>query len=253
MKMEWERGNQEKSELEAILRATTHKLDDTKKKLSQTEFDLREAKFELHQLGNAYQKLKDERTNMEKFHRNEIQEMTLKMESEHRVHLERSNMIAIECEKISKLLEKFCHNQDLGSKVDNISRTKRHLLDRALAAVNKVHALAATPPSSEFVEPTSPMRKVAKHKSSDRDADQAVDSAMLDMCRSLEEENVALVDEVESLKEQLVQAKREAAASQLIPHYRLAIVRSRTYAANLAEQVEREKVVGLLKDGLITF
>lgn len=64
---------------------------------------------------------------------------------------------------------------------------------------------------------------------------------MLDMCRNLEEENVSLINEVESLKEQLVTAKRESAASQLIPHYRLAIIRSRTYAAALQEQIEREK------------
>lgn len=61
------------------------------------------------------------------------------------------------------------------------------------------------------------------------------------MCRSLEEENSTLQETVQSLKDQLAEAKRESAASQLIPHYRLAIVRSRTYAANLMEQVKREQ------------
>lgn len=64
---------------------------------------------------------------------------------------------------------------------------------------------------------------------------------MLEMCRSLEEENSNLHETIQSLKEQLAESKRESAASQLIPHYRLAIVRSRTYAANLLEQVKREK------------
>lgn len=71
--------------------------------------------------------------------------------------------------------------------------------------------------------------------------DTAVDNVMLDMCRNLEDENVSLINEVESLKEQLATSKRESAASQLIPHYRLAIIRSRTYAAALQEQIEREK------------
>jgi len=64
---------------------------------------------------------------------------------------------------------------------------------------------------------------------------------MLEMCRSLEEENHTLSNTIDSLKAELVEAKRESNASQLIPHYRLAIVRSRTYAANLLEQVKREQ------------
>jgi hypothetical protein len=48
---------------------------------------------------------------------------------------------------------------------------------------------------------------------------------MLEMCRALEEENTSLTETVNSLKEQLAEAKRESSASQLIPHYRLAIVR----------------------------
>lgn len=45
------------------------------------------------------------------------------------------------------------------------------------------------------------------------------------MCRSLEEENRALTDTVETLKVQLAEASRDASINRLIPHYRLAIVR----------------------------
>ncbi len=55
--------------------------------------------------------------------------------------------------------------------------------------------------------------------------DSAVDAVMLEMCRNLEEENITLTETVESLKRQLEEAKRESSAAQLIPHYRLAIVR----------------------------
>lgn len=65
---------------------------------------------------------------------------------------------------------------------------------------------------------------------------------MLDMCRSLEEENRSLSDSIDHLRLQLVDANKEASINKLIPHYRLAIVRSRTYAANLLEQLNREKV-----------
>lgn len=45
------------------------------------------------------------------------------------------------------------------------------------------------------------------------------------MCRNLEEENVNLSDTIIDLKNQLAEAKRESAASKLIPHYRLAVMR----------------------------
>ncbi len=68
-----------------------------------------------------------------------------------------------------------------------------------------------------------------------------IDAAMLEMCRNLEEENQSLTATIDNLKAELAEAKRESNASQLIPHYRLAIVRSRTYAANLVEQIKREQ------------
>jgi hypothetical protein len=61
------------------------------------------------------------------------------------------------------------------------------------------------------------------------------------MCRSLEEENRSLTETVETMKVQLAESNRDASLNRLIPHYRLAIVRSRTYAANLLEQVKREQ------------
>jgi hypothetical protein len=55
--------------------------------------------------------------------------------------------------------------------------------------------------------------------------DSGCDSALLDMCRSLEEENRALSDTVDTLRTQLAEASRDASINKLIPHYRLAIVR----------------------------
>ena len=55
--------------------------------------------------------------------------------------------------------------------------------------------------------------------------DSTVDTSLLDMCRNLEEENIELTETIADLKNQLAEAKREAAASKLIPHYRLAVMR----------------------------
>lgn len=63
--------------------------------------------------------------------------------------------------------------------------------------------------------------------------DSAVDSSLLDMCRNLEEENIGLTETIADLKNQLTEAKREAAASKLIPHYRLAVMRYGSIGRNL--------------------
>ncbi len=54
-----------------------------------------------------------------------------------------------------------------------------------------------------------------------------LDTTLLDMCRSLEEENGALVRALEDLRGQLATAQQAADSNKLIPHYRLAIIRYR--------------------------
>ena len=68
----------------------------------------------------------------------------------------------------------------------------------------------------------------------------------MDMCRNLEEENCNLSSSLEQLKRRLALAEEEVAKNNLIPHYRLAIVRARSYSANLLEQLKREQVSGLI-------
>ena len=86
------------------------------------------------------------------------------------------------------------------------------------------------------------------------------------MCRNLEEENGSLSQvtpslplylsynapkTVESLQRQLQEVTREASVQQLLPHYRLAIVRARSFSANLQEQLRREQVASAaLRDQL---
>ena len=67
----------------------------------------------------------------------------------------------------------------------------------------------------------------------------ALDGALLDMCRHLEEENLRLESALAVAHAELEELQRESAASKLIPHYRLAIVRARAHATNLADQLQR--------------
>lgn len=72
----------------------------------------------------------------------------------------------------------------------------------------------------------------------------SLDRTLMDMCRSLEEENSTLTSSMDQLKRRLAAAEEEIAKNNLIPHYRLAIVRARSYTANLLEQLKREQVRG---------
>eukprot|EP01031_Cornospumella_fuschlensis_P042565 gene42565-52010_t len=165
-----------------------------------------------------------------------MQDLQEQLASQSRLQNEKATLVSLECQKVAKLLENYSHTQGSVKRAEGVSKSKRHLLEKALATVNKVIGIAGV--SEETDELLVKHRKASKSKQA---VDAAVDGVMLDMCRSLEEENVSLINELESLKEQLASARRESAASQLIPHYRLAIIRSRTYAAALQEQIEREK------------
>lgn len=69
----------------------------------------------------------------------------------------------------------------------------------------------------------------------------ALDNAVMDMCKNLEEENVKLSDLVTALKLDLEHAQRDSSVSDLIPHYRLAIIRSRNHCGVLQEALTREQ------------
>lgn len=70
----------------------------------------------------------------------------------------------------------------------------------------------------------------------------ALDGALLDMCKHLEEENTRLESALAVTHADLEETQRESSATKLIPHYRLAIVRARAQASTFAEQLQREQV-----------
>jgi len=69
----------------------------------------------------------------------------------------------------------------------------------------------------------------------------ALDGALLEMCKHLEEENMRLESALAVAQSELEELQRESSASKLIPHYRLAIVRARAHATTLADQLQREQ------------
>jgi hypothetical protein len=69
----------------------------------------------------------------------------------------------------------------------------------------------------------------------------ALDGALLEMCKHLEEENMRLESALAVAQSELEELQRESSASKLIPHYRLAIVRARAHATTLADQLQHEQ------------
>ena len=68
-----------------------------------------------------------------------------------------------------------------------------------------------------------------------------LDSALLDMCKHLEDENSKLHQQLQSLNEELQLSQRESSVGKLIPHYRLAIVRCKSQLAQTREQLKTEQ------------
>jgi hypothetical protein len=216
LKQRWQRDDSERVETDAMLKEARNELNTCQQRCSEYEFELRQAKYDMSQMVNKYNKLKEEKDLSESIQKNKLLESQFQLESTIKRQEEKYHIIAMESEKNARILEKMVSQVgfDVGKKHDG-GRTYHHLLEKVVAGNHRIRTVVNS--SSGPLQPieTSMMATV----------ESAVDSAMLEMCRNLEEENVILTERVESLKQQVQETQRTATASQLIPHYRLAIVR----------------------------
>eukprot|EP01032_Pedospumella_encystans_P010717 gene10717-12503_t len=158
--------------------------------------------------------------------------------------MEERNQVAVyECDKFIKTLTSLYKSVFDGRGTNALApKTTKQLLDKAAKDAEQLKVFLTNRSAVAVGEEQDRISAALQSRlTTNTTADQGCDNALLDMCRSLEEENRALTDTVEALKVQLAEASRDASINRLIPHYRLAIVRSRTYAANLLEQVKREQ------------
>lgn len=253
MKTKLDRSSVDRSELESILRKQSAELTRTKSLLSQTDFDLKEARFELNQAVEREARMKEEKRMIETKSNEVIAELKEQLEQKERTRDERNQVALFECDKLIKTLSSLYKSVFDGRQQNPIApKTTKQLLDKAtndaehlreflkskaMSLLNeeqeKIHNLQNR---SRIVQVVSciPSMIVLITRLSDASyltrmgllqVDSGCDTALLDMCRSLEEENRALADTVETLKVQLAEASRDASINRLIPHYRLAIVR----------------------------
>lgn len=250
MKVNLDKHSADQSELELIVKKQAAELSRTKALLSQTDFDLREARYEINQILARETALKEEKHIMEQKNVETIAELRAQLESKQRAQEERTTVVVFECDKLIKTLASVYRavfdgrsaNSALTPKttkqlLDKATRDAEHLRDflqsksSALLSEEQEHVLITKNNKKSVrlqVYPCmyrSPCADASTCIATGMQADSGCDNALLDMCRSLEEENRALSDTVDALRAQLAEASRDASINKLIPHYRLAIVR----------------------------
>lgn len=119
------------------MRKLHEEIDQLKKRLSDTEFEMREAKYELSQSNLRFNQFKEEKLHSESAYQNQIRELSLQIENEKRNSFETKRFVNKEIEKIQKLLENIQSTESLSTK-ESISRTKIHMMEKAFECIKLV-------------------------------------------------------------------------------------------------------------------
>jgi hypothetical protein len=258
--MYWHKDNEEKLEYQDLINKLKKDVEILERRLSKTEFDLKESNYQCLQWENKFSRLKEEMTMQETAWKNKFIELQSKAEITIKQFDDKNHLLSIEIEKINKISEKLS-SYTISNNDKSISKALQHLVYKLAVTIQhtkeiSVHGsttfISKTDSSSidHIISISSPEQMISStispkvnqnHFHQGISADNAVDAALFDVCKKLEEENASLTETIESLQQQLAETKKEATAIQLIPHYRLAIVRMKTYATNLVEQIKREE------------
>eukprot|EP01036_Dinobryon_divergens_P023805 gene23805-32194_t len=255
-----DRSNADKSELESIVKLRTEELSQCRQLLGECELQLREAHYEIKQLQSRIEKRVEEGNEEAKYFKDTISELRSALAASESSSTTRNKVIFSECEKLGNFVGSLLRSTLHGT--NQLSpRTSQQILQRISSDIIRLKDyLLSTgidfppPASSPTAMPSTLSSMLPRTATMDTNDEKlhspshSFDSTLLDMCRSLEEENVQLADTVSDLRMKLQESQRETSVNKLIPHYRLAIIRSKAYAANLQEQIKREKKRDLQKD-----
>lgn len=121
------------------MRKLRNDCDDWKKKASELEFDLREARYEITQWTNKYSRLETEKEHQETIFKNQIQDLQLKVEGVIRQDDDKFQVIYLECEKLSKVFDALAKNSEFTE-----SKTSLHILSKAKTFLHKIREFSST-------------------------------------------------------------------------------------------------------------
>lgn len=115
-----------------------------KKKLSQTEFDLKEVRYENNQWSTKFQALQEEKKNDDRMFQSKLSEMQMQLDNTNKLHEDRLTVIALESDKVCKIMDSFLETSQIKQN-DSLSKTMRHLLRKAIACMEKVKMTTSNP------------------------------------------------------------------------------------------------------------
>lgn len=138
--------------MESVVQKSRNELDNCRKKLTDCEFDLREAKYEITQLMTQVQKLEDERNLMQTVHQSQILEIRLKSESALKSSEEKHHLISLESQKVIKLLDKFISSSEssIGGGGGAMMKTQQHILDKLVTGISKIQQINTGSSSNQY-------------------------------------------------------------------------------------------------------
>ena len=259
MKTKLDRTSADQYEMESIIRKQSAELSRAKTLLAQAEYDLKETRFEMNQSLERESKLKEERKLLETKGNETIADLKAQLERKTRLQDERSQVGVFECDKLIKTISSLYKSVfDSRNNTTIAPKTTKQLLDKVMNDAEHLREFLRSKSASLMSEEQENVSSLQRqhHVINVRiwykpyitqhmgiwallllnelcllfcikyiQVESGCDNALLDMCRSLEEENRALSENIETLRTQLADTSRDASINRLIPHYRLAIVR----------------------------
>lgn len=132
MKSKLDKSSADRSELESILRKQSAELSRTQTLLSQSDFDLKEARFELNRVVERELKLKEEKKMIETKSNEVIAELKEQLNQKERARDERNQVALFECDKLIKTLSSLYKSVFDDRQSNPIApKTTKQLLDKA--------------------------------------------------------------------------------------------------------------------------
>lgn len=132
MKHKIDKNSADRSELESIIRRQSSELTRTQNLLSQTDFDLKEARFEMNRIHEREAKLKDEKQLIETKSKEIIGELKQQLQQKNIVAGERTQIAVFECDKLIKTLASLYKSVFDGRGSNALApKTTKQLLDKA--------------------------------------------------------------------------------------------------------------------------
>jgi septal ring factor EnvC (AmiA/AmiB activator) len=153
MKHKLDKNSADQYELESMLRKQGAELSRTKTLLSQSDFDLKEARFEINQILAREMQLKEEKRLVEVKNAEIIADLKAKLEQKSQSQEEKTQVAVFECDKMIKTLSALYKSVFDGRNSNTTApKTSKQLLDKATSDAEHLREFLKSKSSSLLSE-----------------------------------------------------------------------------------------------------